>query len=333
MFITFKTITQQSFKIDFDLSLTIGEVKKKISEEKGDNLFPVDAQKLIYNGKILLDEQKLEDVNICEKKFVVVMVSKKKTEVSSASSSSAVAESKVEQSTAKPLSDVKIDDSTTIESKSKSEDVLPNHEEVINAIQNMGYPREEVISALKKSFYDPDRAVEYLCNGIPDDIEQAAIDGDLNVNEEHEAQGLDFLQNNPQFQQVRELVRSQPHLLHQIVQQIAENNPFLMDAIRNNQNEFLQLLNAPPSNPVSFEREQTAVSSGQTIGGSSDTNVVSINVSENDRSAIQRLMALGFAEQLVIEAYFACDKNEDLAANYILARMDEMYDESVPNTD
>lgn len=63
-----------------------------------------------------------------------------------------------------------------------------------------------------------------------------------------------------------------------------------MDAIRNNQNEFLQLLNAPPSNPVSFEREQTAVSSGQTIGGSSDTNVVSINVSENDRSAIQRVI-------------------------------------------
>lgn len=32
---------------------------------------------------------------------------------------------------------------------------------------------------------------------------------------------------------------------------------------------------------------------------------------------------MGFPEQLVIEAYFACDKNEDLAANYILARMDE----------
>jgi UV excision repair protein RAD23 len=36
---------------------------------------------------------------------------------------------------------------------------------------------------------------------------------------------------------------------------------------------------------------------------------------------------MGFPEQLVIEAYFACDKNEDLAVNYILSRMDELHDE------
>lgn len=58
--------------------------------------------------------------------------------------------------------------------------VSSNHEEIITAIQNMGYPREEVIRALKKSFYDPDRAVEYLCNGITDGIEQEAVDDNLN---------------------------------------------------------------------------------------------------------------------------------------------------------
>lgn len=58
--------------------------------------------------------------------------------------------------------------------------MLPNHEEMITAIQNMGYPRDEVIRALKKSFFDPDRAVEYLCNGIPDGAEQDSIEANLN---------------------------------------------------------------------------------------------------------------------------------------------------------
>ena len=32
---------------------------------------------------------------------------------------------------------------------------------------------------------------------------------------------------------------------------------------------------------------------------------------------------MGFNENLCVEAYLACDKNAELAINYILARMDE----------
>ena len=53
---------------------------------------------------------------------------------------------------------------------------------------------------------------------------------------------LDFLRNNPQFQQLRQVVQQQPQMLEPILQQVGAGNPQLAQLITNHPEQFLQLL-------------------------------------------------------------------------------------------
>ena len=53
---------------------------------------------------------------------------------------------------------------------------------------------------------------------------------------------LDFLRNNPQFQQLRTIVQTQPQMLEPILQQVGAGNPQLANMINANPDAFLRLL-------------------------------------------------------------------------------------------
>jgi UV excision repair protein RAD23 len=227
---------------------------------------------------------------------------------------------------------------------------------MVQNLVDMGFERSQVQRALRASFNNPDRAVEYLMSGIPDigdaapaqapqpsaggvgDVEIGDYDddddddamyddaelGDVLAAAQAAAAGqqpaaaaaagqapaagggaspLDALRALPQFEQLRQLVQNNPQVLPGLLQQLSQTNPQLMQIISQNPQAFLNMLRGDPAG-------------GGGGGGEGGLPPGVIQVTQEEKEAIDRLTSLGFDRQTVIEAYFACDKDEQLAANY-----------------
>lgn len=124
------------------------------------------------------------------------------------------------------------------------------YQQMISNIMEMGYCREMVEQALRASYNNPDRAVEYLLSGIPDgnfdenelDPSAAAAEavsgdrtvsgsggggGQIRVPASGELQDggdpLAFLRSQPQFHQMRQLIHQNPEFLNAVLQQVRKN--------------------------------------------------------------------------------------------------------------
>jgi UV excision repair protein RAD23 len=83
---------------------------------------------------------------------------------------------------------------------------------------------------------------------------------------------LDFLRNNPQFQQLRQVVQQQPQMLEPILQQVGAGNPQLAQLIGQHPEQFLQLLSEDGDNDAPLPPGAQAIS-----------------VTEEEREAIERV--------------------------------------------
>lgn len=379
MKVTFRDLKQQKFSLDVNPDDLISAVKEKIAAEKG---WDAKHQKLIYSGKILKDEETVGSYNIEEKGFVVCMVNKPKEKPApapAAESSSAAPPA----TPAQPVANTPAAPAAPAPGISSAAAAVPatptpqrttdaasggnetsglalgaERTEAIANMEAMGFERSQIDAAMRAAFNNPDRAVEYLLTGIPDNIQQeqrqrqaaAAApapasatapaaeggDDDDNVNlfdlaaqrgggggrgaaaatagaaaELGAAAGgdmgnLDFLRSHPQFQQLRQVVQAQPQMLEPILQQIAAGNPQLAERIASNPDQFAQLLSEEGDDDAPLP-----------------PGAQSVAVTPEERDAIERLTRLGFSPDQAIQAYFACDKNEELAANFLFDQPDD----------
>ncbi|ELW65827.1 UV excision repair protein RAD23 like protein B [Tupaia chinensis] len=360
MQVTLKTPQQQTFKIDIDPEETVKALKEKIESEKGKDAFPVEDQKLIYAGEILKDDTALKEYNIEEKDSVL---SKPATDflVSSSPGTPASTPAAVtpasrrtssepapeQEQPPEELADAPVATGPTSTGWTAGDASASNmlagatgaltpgqsYQDMVSEIMSMGYEQAQVIAALRASFNDPHRAVEYLLTGIPGDrgsdtvadLPRAASMGappspasatSTAMASSPEGTPLEFLQNQLQFQQLRQTIRQNPSLLPMLLQQLGLRGPHLLQLISQYQEHFIQMLHEPVPEAGGQSGVGGAGDAGTAQAGHGQANYV--RVTPQEREAIERLKALGFPEGLVIQAYFACEKNETLAANFLL---------------
>ncbi|XP_075493025.1 ubiquitin receptor RAD23c-like isoform X2 [Primulina tabacum] len=211
-----------------------------------------------------------------------------------------------------------------------------NLETTVQHILDMGcgsWDRDTVVRALRAAYNNPERAIDYLYSGIPEQadvrpVAQTPASGQT-LNPSTQAtqpaavpsggpnsnpldlfpQGLpslgssagggtlDFLRGSQQFQTLRAMVRANPQILEPMLQELGKQNPNLVRLIQEHQADFSRLINEP------------AEEDGNILEQLGEAMPQAVTVTLEEREAIERLEAMGFDRDLVLEVYFACNKN------------------------
>ncbi|KAG0140873.1 hypothetical protein CROQUDRAFT_664581 [Cronartium quercuum f. sp. fusiforme G11] len=391
MKLTFKTLQKQQFVLDVEPSTSIANLKLAIKEAQG---FEPDQQKIIFSGKVLVDEKTIAEIGVKEKDFFVVMLIKPKTAPTVPAPSTSVTAPSTSAPVPEPITAAPTSTSADpIAATSPPADTLaaptPGTQDpgfltgsglqttIDEIVNGMGFPREEVVKAMRAAFNNPDRAVEYLMTGIPAGLDAlppsaappagagaaalppttttvpgaastattttAASRNLFEAAAQHVAQQrqptdstasvpttgvtpatttsntsrvLESLRNNPQMIQLRQLVQQNPALLQPFMQQLGQSNPNLLAQLSSNPELLMGFL----SEGIEGEGNENENGEQQFI-----------QVNEEERQAIDRLVGMGFDRQMVIQAYFACDKNEEMTANYLVEHGFDDFDEAGPD--
>ncbi|CAD6245109.1 unnamed protein product [Miscanthus lutarioriparius] len=183
-----------------------------------------------------------------------------------------------------------------------------NLEATVQSILEMGggaWDQDTVVRALQAAYNNLERAVEYLYSRVSEQVEFPAAlaappaSGQLvdPVQAPQSAQpaipsSVPNANTLDPFPQVVEILMFYEtiHNSEPLLQELGKQNPQIMQLIQENLAEFLRLINDDPADGA--------------------------------------LEQMGFDLDLVLEVFFACDKDEHLAANYPLDHMNKFDDEA-----
>nr|BAN39496.1 RAD23 protein, putative [Entamoeba histolytica] len=292
---------------------TVGELEGMINAKQG-----IDIQNisLIYKSRMLKDNaQNLGGLGINEGDSIVMVVKKSAVpppKLAPVTQPETHSTEPIQQPTTQPI--------TTNQPSTQPVDIFQSQqrqtvnveptEENINHLVEMGFLRDDAIKALRKSQNNTAIAADFLISGV--DLDNIP-DQPAGSYEEYPQEPGSIL--NLTKDQFIELCREQPQIIESFIQHVESENPSAAQLIRNNPGMIYDIIksqtndNRVPSEPQHTQPQPNHAPSQPQL-------------SPEDNAAIDRLCGLGFGRSQCLQAYIACDKNEQLAANFLLDGFD-----------
>ncbi len=211
------------------------------------------------------------------------------------------------------------------------------YERAVEIMVNMGFTRAKVEGAMKAAFNNPNRATEYLVNGIPEDIAQL----------QRFQEDPDMLESQPQLQPPAFGMPpgrgfplfgrpSVPAPRPRAAADPAEEYKVVTDYLASMGIPRGQPSAPPP--PVPRLRLPGASGAPRVPGaprpslahhlaaGAQPAEHVP-GITAKDQEVIARLQTLGFERETATEIYFACEKDEKTAADYLMDNAESLHRE------
>jgi len=193
-------------------------------------------------------------------------------------------------------------------------------EEKVAGLMAMGFGRDECVKALRLAYNNSERAVQFLVDGMPaegEEEDEPEPAGGLPPQMDSHAIFQRLIQE-PQFIQLRSVIQSNPALLESLMSQFQQTNPAIYQILVDNREEFSQWLSegATGSSPVPPTQPTGPIPTAQPAPR---PGAIQLDLSAEDRAAVQTLVDMGFDQGEAIQAYIACDKNLELAANLLMS--------------
>ena len=321
MSLTVKNLKNKTFQVEIGDAITVSQLKENIL--KINDEYPIDKCKLIFNGKILKDDDNLEQCNIKDGCMIIIMKSPNK---------------------------VKKENPIVIEKKNN--EISPpvqsppenSQNDVINSLTNMGFTLEQSKNALQKSNGDVNTAIGILLGNsefnqnaydqpntpvtMPQNMPQPSIQMPQGPQDmpglvpEINAQNIQQLFQDPFMMQ--NMIQMAAQADPQMAQQLQQNPELIQQMLQNPEimNSIIQQTTNMMNTNYDDEQFEVEVPSNEYNQLAQQmnipNNVIGVQLTEQENSDINELVQMGFPKNMVMQAYLSSGKQKEHAINLLV---------------